>query len=561
MARVVLAFGAVALAYAVGAQVAYDWFGAGVFPVFFPAAGVTVAALVLTPRALWPAVLAGAGVAELGVDLAHGSELAPAIGWAVANLTEALTGATLLLVACRWRRIDLCHRGDLVPFFALPVALSPALGGIIGAANAELLGSGAEFGEYVFRWWIGDGLGVLVIGGAIIAVARTGVARIRSRWIEAAGLAVAAAVATALAFAIEGPHWGYVPFVIMPWIALRLGTSAVAVVGALVAIVAAQEVALAPMLWDEIDVAPESGILYVQVAIALLTATSLLLAAEAGERDDAIRERARADEEHRYEHAVAVSLQRALLPDRLVEHPDVAVAALYRPSDERLEVGGDWYDTLTLPDGRIGVAVGDIVGHGLEAAAAMGQLRTAVAALAPDCASPTALLERLDEFAQRANGMRFSTACFATLDPVSGAVEHASAGHPPILLIDERGATRYLHAGVSWPLCAADVPRDAPGSLVLAPGATLILYSDGLVERRGEAIDAGLEELRQAAQRSRRLTVDDLCEALVGEMLDGRPIKDDVVVLAIRAVGTTAASYGRNGRTAPDVERSTATEN
>ena len=80
---------------------------------------------------------------------------------------------------------------------------------------------------------------------------------------------------------------------------------------------------------------------------------------------------------------------------------------------------------------------------------------------------------------------------------------------------------------------------------MLEPGATLILYSDGLVERRGEAIDVGLEHLRLAAQRSRRLTVDDLCEALVGEMLDGRPIKDDVVVLAIRAVGTTAARLPR----------------
>jgi serine phosphatase RsbU (regulator of sigma subunit)/integral membrane sensor domain MASE1 len=523
-----------------------------VFPVFFPAAGVTVAALVLTPRALWPAVLAGAGTAELAVDLAHGSDIGPAIGWAVANLTEALTGATLLLVACRWRRIDLCHRGDLVPFFALPVALSPALGGLIGAANAELLGTGAEFPEYVFRWWVGDGLGVLVVGGAIIAVARTGIEVIRSRWFEALPLAFAAAVATALAFGADTAYWGYVPFVILPWIALRLGTSAVAVVSALVAIVAAQEVALAPTLWDELDVAPETGILYVQVAIALLAATSLLLAAEAGERDDAIRERARADEERRYEHDVAVSLQRALLPERLVQHPRVAVAAIYRPSDERLEVGGDWYDTLTLPGGRIGVAVGDVVGHGLEAAAAMGQLRTAVAALAPDCASPTQLLEQLDDFAKRSRSMRFSTACYATLDPASGVVEHASAGHPPILLVDARGTCRYLGAGLSWPLCAADAPRVPHGTLVLEPGATLVLYSDGLVERREAAIDVGLEELRSAAERSRELGVDDLCETLVRELLHGSPIHDDVVVLAIRVLGTTAASHGAVRRTAPE---------
>ena len=129
------------------------------------------------------------------------------------------------------------------------MALTPVLGGLIGAANAELLVAGAEWPEYVLRWWIGDGLGVLVIGGAIIAVARSGVDRVRERWLEAVGLAVAVSVATALAFAVDEVYWGYVPFVIMPWIALRLGTSAVAIVGGLVATVAAQEVSLAPSLW------------------------------------------------------------------------------------------------------------------------------------------------------------------------------------------------------------------------------------------------------------------------------------------------------------------------
>src|SRR5215210_5621072 len=92
--------GLVAAAYAAGAQLAYSWFGAGVFPVFFPAAGVTVAALVLTPRAAWPLVLAGAGAAEVAVDLAHGTGLPPALGFAAANLVEATAGATLLLLAC-----------------------------------------------------------------------------------------------------------------------------------------------------------------------------------------------------------------------------------------------------------------------------------------------------------------------------------------------------------------------------------------------------------------------------------------------------------------------------
>jgi serine phosphatase RsbU (regulator of sigma subunit)/integral membrane sensor domain MASE1 len=526
----------VATGYAVGAQVAYEWFGAGTFPVFFPAAGVTVAALVLTPRRHWPAVVAGAGAAELTVDLAHGSELAPALGWTVANLTEATVGATLLLTVRRWRRIDLTRRADLLAFLALPVALSPLIGGSIGAANAELLAAGAEWPEYVLRWWIGDGLGVLVVAGAIIAVTRSGVDRMRERWPEALVLAGAATAATALVFAVDGIHWAYAPFVIMPWIALRLGTAAVAIAGGLIAIVAAQEVSLAPSLWNEVDVAPRDGVVYVQVAIALLTATSLLLAAEAGERDDAVHERARADEEHRYEHDVAVSLQRALLPERLVENPLVSLAAIYRPSDERLEVGGDWYETLALHDGRIGIAVGDVVGHGLDAAAAMGRLRTAVAALGQDCASPVDLLAQLDEFAQGSSAMRYSTACFVTLDPATGVLHHASAGHPPMLLIDPHGSCRFLEDGRSWPLCAASGERAPHGTAVLEPGATLVLYSDGLVERSGETIDRGLERLAGAAQRSRSLGVHELCAALVSDLVEGRRIRDDVVVLAVSRV-------------------------
>src|SRR5918994_2266931 len=292
--RHLLFSGRVALAYAAGAELAYSWFGAGVFPVFFPAAGVTLSALVLTRRAAWPFVLAGAGAAEIAVDLAHGSDLAPALGWATANLTEALAGALLLRWAVRGRAIDLGRRADLLAFLALPVAFSPMLGGLIGAANAELLGGGADWPLYFLRWWAGDGLGVLVVGGAVLAVACSGVARVRARWLEALALGSAATAATVLIFAVEDVHWVYVPFVVMPWIALRLGPAAVAVVGGVIAIIAAQQVSLAPSLWNAMDVPPSSGVLYVQAAIALMTATSLLLAAEAGERDDAVRERARA---------------------------------------------------------------------------------------------------------------------------------------------------------------------------------------------------------------------------------------------------------------------------
>jgi serine phosphatase RsbU (regulator of sigma subunit) len=270
-----------------------------------------------------------------------------------------------------------------------------------------------------------------------------------------------------------------------------------------------------------------------------MTATSLLLAAEAGERDDAVRARVRSAEEHRYEHDVAVSLQRALLPDRLVTHPLLALAATYRPSDKRLEVGGDWYETHQLPNDRVGIAVGDVVGHGLEAAAAMGRLRTAVGALGPDAASPVDLLDQLDEFAQD-RGMRYSTALYATLDPATGVVKHASAGHPPILLVEPDGKCRFLAEGRSWPLCSLPGRRRTEGTTQLQTGATLILYSDGLIERRGELIDLGLGRLARAAHHFRELDPDALCDTLMRELLADQDVLDDVVVMAIRRLAVPA---------------------
>jgi anti-sigma regulatory factor (Ser/Thr protein kinase) len=230
-----------------------------------------------------------------------------------------------------------------------------------------------------------------------------------------------------------------------------------------------------------------------------------------------------------------------------VDSPHLAAAAIYRPSDERLEVGGDWYETLALPGGRIGLAVGDVVGHGLEAAAAMGQLRTAVGALAPECASPVEVLDQLDEFASKSSAMHYSTACFAALDPATGLVDYASAGHPPMLLVEPGGGCRYLREGLSWPLCAASGARTPHGTATLEPGATLVLYSDGLIERRGEPVDLGLERLAAAADRGRDLEPGRLCGALVADLVDGQRIQDDVVVLAIRLLATPAAPSTSKG--------------
>ena len=136
--------------------------------------------------------------------------------------------------------------------------------------------------------------------------------------------------------------------------------------------------------------------------------------------------------------------------------------------------------------------------------------------------------------------MRYSTACFVTLDPATGVVYHASAGHPPILLVDPRRGSRYLEGGLSWPLCAASGQRGPHGTALLDPGATLVLYSDGLIERRGEPIDVGLERLAAAADRSSALDPEELCHALVDDLVEGQRIQDDVVVVGVRRLTTRA---------------------
>lgn len=234
------------------------------------------------------------------------------------------------------------------------------------------------------------------------------------------------------------------------------------------------------------------------------------------------------------EHRTAVVLQRSLLPARLPHATGADFAARYQAGAEDLEVGGDWYDVLDLPTGRIGLVLGDVVGRGLRAAAAMGQLRSAVGALAQVTPGPGSLLEELESFAARTDGAEFATVAFAVLDPVTGLLRYACAAHPPPLVVGADGVARYLEDGRSTPLCGIGGESRREAALRLPPGATVILYSDGLVERRGESLDDGLERLRRAAERNAGLGLAALGDALLEGMTGEERIDDDVALLLAR---------------------------
>ena len=279
------------------------------------------------------------------------------------------------------------------------------------------------------------------------------------------------------------------------------------------------------------------------------TADEVALIEEVAERTWSAIERARAEQQlhlvHEEEHRVSLGLQRALLPAGVLQHPGVAIAARYEARSQFLEVGGDWFDSFAMPSGLIAIAAGDVVGHGLEAAATMGKLRVATAALARHAEGPGQVLSQLDEFTSGADGAEFATACFATFDPGSGRLRFASAGHPPMLVVGPDGEPRWLDGGRSGPLVRDVDPARPDDATTLEPGSLLVLYSDGLIERRGEPIAVGLERLERAACRLGDATVEQACDLLIEAMGVADSREDDVVVVCLRVPARIEARFRR----------------
>jgi serine phosphatase RsbU (regulator of sigma subunit) len=239
--------------------------------------------------------------------------------------------------------------------------------------------------------------------------------------------------------------------------------------------------------------------------------------------------------EHRLverEHEIAVELQRSLL--RQVDVPDLQTCHVYRAAAPELEVGGDWYDVIRLPHGAVGHVVGDVVGHGVHAAATMGQLRSALRALAPAFPDPAETLGRVAAFAETIPGAACTTVAYAVLDPGDGRLTYACAGHPPPLVIRSDGSSRFLEGGRSLPLASLAGPRPVSAYDRLTTGDALLLYTDGLVERRGQDLDAGLDRLRAAALSLSGSPPDQLCDRLVADMTGDDPLHDDICMLAVR---------------------------
>jgi PAS domain S-box-containing protein len=244
-------------------------------------------------------------------------------------------------------------------------------------------------------------------------------------------------------------------------------------------------------------------------------------------------ERARLYEQQR---DVAHTLQRSLLAGAPPRDERFAVATHYGPGVQTLEVGGDWFDTFAVAPDRIGMVVGDVVGRGIDAATAMGQLRSALRALAVAELGPAGVLEHLDRFVTPIEAARHATVAYAELDLASGRLRFACAGHMPPIVAERGAEPRLVWDGRSPPLGAylgGTAPARAEAELTLAPDARLVLYTDGLVERRGRSIDEGLARLLAEIAGRPGAPVGELVAELPGALLDPESNADDVCLLAL----------------------------
>jgi signal transduction histidine kinase/DNA-binding response OmpR family regulator len=215
----------------------------------------------------------------------------------------------------------------------------------------------------------------------------------------------------------------------------------------------------------------------------------------------------------------------------------VIVRARHQGADAAINVGGDWYDAVDLGDGRVAVAVGDVVGSGLDATKTAIRLRGALGLAAFDIQGPSEALTLLDRYAKTVPGAPATTVALALVDPTRAVVSYACAGHPPPILVSPTGDVAYLDEGRSWPL-GLDVAqaRAQAGQAPFPPGSLLLLYTDGLVERRGESIDVGLGRLLQVVTDHWNLPLRRFKQAVFAHLV-GHGARDDVALVAVRGVG------------------------
>ena len=237
------------------------------------------------------------------------------------------------------------------------------------------------------------------------------------------------------------------------------------------------------------------------------------------------------------EHVIAETLQRSILPDTLPQIPGLDLAVRYLPATEGANIGGDWYDAFPVQGGRIALVTGDVAGHSIGSASIMGQIRSMLRAYAIDHPQPGRVLRRTNTALARLLPDTIASVVYAVLDPATGDLTYANAGHPPPLATTGTGHAEYLDAATGIMLGACPGASFATGHRLLRPGARLLLYTDGLIEDRHRDISDGLTILAETLRRSRPSSAEQTCATVHAALLGTARRHDDVCLLTARLTG------------------------
>ena len=510
----------VAAAYYVSARLGLRFALVGdIVTPLWPPTGLAVVALFALGLGVWPAI----AVAAFVVNLPLAGSPAVAAGIAVGN-TLAPLWAVLLLQRLNFDgRLARLRDAVTLVFTAL---VSMTISATVGTLSVAAGGTSLRLADAWWVWWAGDAMGVLIVAPLLWRASDLrGVGRGSidpGRAVEASLLFSALTVLAYLAPRGENSFM----FTVLPllgWIAWRFQQSGAAPAGfiasSLVILAAADGGGV--FTGDSVQV----RMVIIQAFNASVALTSFVFAAAVTERRQIL------ESLYLREHRVAQTLQRNLLPDALPDVPGVAICARYVPAEPEAVVGGDWYDVIRFSDDRLGVVVGDVAGHGIASAAAMAQLRTGLRAHALMRGGPAAALLAVNRLSLELHPGTLATVLYAEFDPNRGELRMANAGHPRPLLISPTGEGTYLDGGRMLPIGVTEDLEPREITVPLAEGSTLLLFTDGLVERRLESIDVSLERLRRAASEHRG-GLDEFCDHVIAATaIDG---SDDVALLTLR---------------------------
>lgn len=535
----------------------------------WPPTGIAVAAFLLLGRSMWP----GVALAAFAVNLPISAGPLPAAVTAAGNTLAPLVAAALLSRVGFRRQLD--RQRDALAIVFLGALASMLISATIGAVT--LVVSGAIPSDQLPAawavWWTGDAMGVLAVAPFLLCLPLFWELRNWSwaRWVEAGTILVVVAAVTTWA-AYTDLQLLFLALPVLGWASWRLqlrGAAPAALIASLLATwsaarglgpfeqgslfeqmltlqafnacVALTSFFLAALVSERIRAADALEAAAAELEERVLRRTAELSAANARlmleiqERSDAEEQLSHEEARAQREHQIAETLQRSLLPDRLPEIPGVALAARYVPATTDVQVGGDWYDVVQLPGGLIGLAIGDVAGHGLAAAATMGQLRMALRAYALQDPSPVSVMRGVHQLVSQLPVPEMVTLMYLVFDPATRRLRFTNAGHPPALVIGN-GESVYLEDGLAPPVGVTADAKYREVSRELSSGATLLLYTDGLVERRGVSIQDGLDRLSLEAVAYSTSDLEELCDGLLSSLLEQDQVADDIALVAMRAV-------------------------